>query len=170
MSRTLAPFVARPSPLKLLLILAGAIALFSAGAALAGFFGPLEKPGFEWFGWFAMALFGACAAVLLLRLFDRRDQIVVDSQGISWAQWSDALIPWNAITEVFEGRTYGQRFVCLRLAHPERFPSTKLLGRFAAASKAMGYGDIALNAVGTDKSFESLRDAVFHWWDDNAKE
>lgn len=53
-----------------------------------------------------------------------------------------------------------QRFVCLFLRDPSAFPSSTVLGRLKRANKAMGFGDIALSAIGTDRSFGDLLAAV----------
>ena len=157
-------FVARPSLARLALFFVLALAFVAGGAWVAGLFGPAPRPGREWVGWIAMAFFGLGAIVILGRFFDGNDQIVVDDRGLYWRQWSTDLIPWSQIVDVREASVRNQRFLCIHLRDPERYSAMTLLGKLGMSSKAMGFGDIAINAVGTDKSFDALKDAVLAHW------
>jgi hypothetical protein len=157
-------FVARPSVAKLLGFFIVSVAFVIGGAWIAGLSGPVPKPGREWVGWAAMLFFGIAAIVILLRVFDRNDQIVIDSRGLYWKLWSSDVIPWSQITDVRESAIRRQRFLCIYLKDPGRYPSGTLLGRLGSTNKALGYGDIAINAMGTDKSFDELKSAALAYW------
>ena len=155
-----APFVARPSIPRLLMILPLGLGFVGLGLWIAGLFGPPPKPGEEWFGWVAVAFFGFCSIVALGRLFDRDDQIVVNNVGIYWKRWSDDTIPWTQIRRITEGRARNQRFLCIELTDPTRYSSTRVVGRLAFLNKALGFDGICLDVIGTDRGFSELREAV----------
>ena len=111
-------FVARPSPFRTGLLLLGALGFVALGLFFVGAFGPVPRPGSEWVGWLSILFFGFCFAAGLPRLFDRRDQIVVDGSGILWCQWSEATIPWSAIRAIEEHEVRRQKFLCLHLEDP----------------------------------------------------
>ena len=115
--------------------------------------------------WLSILCFGFASIIMLMRLFDRDDQIRADAQGLYWKRWSPDVIPWNEIADVSEAGVQRQRILCLHLRHPERYPSHTLLGRLASANKVMGFGDIAINAMGTDRSFDELKAAVLGHWE-----
>ena len=75
-------FVARPSPFRTGLLLLAALGFVVLGLFFVGAFGPVPRPGQEWVGWMSTLFFGFCFVVGLQRLFDRRDQIVIDEAGI----------------------------------------------------------------------------------------
>jgi hypothetical protein len=154
------PFVARYTPLRVALLLLGAIVFVVGGLWIAGLFGAPPRPGREFLGWLAAAFFGLCAIVTAPRLFDRRDQIVVDRRGIYWRHWSETTIPWSALRGFDERSVRSQRFICLHLHDPTRYPAAGLRGWVAGANKGMGFGDIAMTAAGTDRSFDELLSAI----------
>lgn len=158
-------FVARPSPARLTLLVLGSLAFVVLGAWVAGWLGPAPRPGREWIGWAAMLFFGLGAIVGVRRLFDQDDQIVVDGSGLYWKQWSEQTIPWSEVTDIREREIRRQRFLCLYLRNPERFPSGSAFSRMIRASNAMAdFGDISLSPIGTDKSFTELKDAILAYW------
>lgn len=138
----------------------GAIAMAALSGAMALFAD--DGPLIVVVGWIGLVLFGACAVgwLVMLATLRGRPLIEVDSGGILWRRWSDAPIPWDAIAEMQTMAMQGQTFLVLRLFEPERYRSTKMLGRLAGINKAMGFGDIAISALGTDRSFAELVAAV----------
>ena len=153
-------FVARNSPRRNALLLAGALLFVAGGLWLAGLFGPPPKPGQEWIGWACAVFFGMCGVAFAPRLFDRDDRIVVDRNGIRWRQWSEATIPWSAIRSWSRRSVRGQQFICLVLKDPSQFPGSSRASWFGGINKAIGFGDIALNVVGTDRTFDELEAAL----------
>ncbi len=112
------------------------------------------------FGWFTILFFGACAATIAKQLFRTGPVIEIDQKGILWRRWSDEVIPWSAILQAEQRSVYSQKFLCLWLDAPERYPSRSTLGKLSALNKGMGFGDIALSTQGTDQSFEQLVEVV----------
>ena len=93
-------------------------------------------------------------------MFDRRDQIVVDRAGIQWRQWSEATIPWPSIRAIEKREIRRQKFLCLHLEDPGRFPSATLMGRLGGVNCYLGFGDIALATTGTNRGFDDLVAAI----------
>ena len=130
------------------------------GIWLAGLLGPAPKPGREWVGWLSIIFFGFCFIVGIARLFDRGDQIVIDRKGLFWRLRSGTTIPWSEI-ETIESRAISrQRFLCVYLKEPRLYPPTTFLGRLGRSNRHLGFGDIALSATGTNRSFAELRSAI----------
>lgn len=153
-------FVARPSFVRLLLMLMASLAFVFGGVWMAGFLGEVPKPGKEWVGWMSMIFFGVCGVVIFVRLFDRDDQMKISSMGIYCKQWSRDTIPWSEIAKVSVWEFKKQKSILLHLQNPERFPSTTWFGKLGAANRALTGGDIALNMQGTDKTFDEAMSAI----------
>lgn len=153
-------FVACPSRGRLALMLLGSSAFVALGLWIAGFLGEPPQPDRVWLGYVAILFFGATAVVSVRRLFETDDQIVVDASGIYWSQWSDQKIPWSAIRMINRKLVKRQQFLCLELADAAQYPPTRLLGRLAGANRLVGFGDIAINIGGTNRSFDELVEAV----------
>ena len=104
--------------------------------------------------------FGGGIIVLIRQLLRSGPVMEIDGRGIVWRRWSDQMIPWDAVVRAESSSVYGQKFLCLWLYAPERYPATSIYGRLGRLNKAMGFGDIALSTQGTDQSFERLVEVV----------
>ena len=153
-------FVARPAPFRILLLSLASLGFVVLGIWLAGLLGPAPKPGREWVGWLSIVFFGFCFILGISRLFDRSDAIVIDQDGLFWRERSDATIPWSEIQAIERRGIRRQRFLCVYLKDPRLYPPTTFLGRLGNANRNMGFGDIALSATGTDRSFGELQEAL----------
>ena len=153
-------FVARSSPWRLLLLVAGALAFVALGVWIAGIAGPPPKPGREWIGWASIIFFGFCGIIGFRRVFDSSEQVKISSFGIYCKQWSEQTIPWSEITDISVWEFKRQKSLILQLAHPERYPSTTLLGKMAAVNRALTGGDVAISLTGMDRSFADALGAV----------
>ncbi|WP_447728060.1 STM3941 family protein [Sphingomonas koreensis] len=111
-------------------------------------------------GWIAILFFGACAIVIFRQLFRVEPVMVIDERGILWRRWSDQVIPWSAIVRAEPNSIHYQKFLCLWLDAPERYPPRSTLGKFSGINKGMGFGDLALAMQGTDQSFKRLLKVV----------
>ena len=155
-------FVARPSIIRQLgyiVLMAGCGLLFLWAAGGLG--GAPLRPGREWLGWLCAVLFGGGSLVLIRRLFDRRDQIVIDRRGVLWRGWSDTVIPWSAIAGTEPRPVRLLPFLCLHLHDPAHYPSSRWFGRMMAGwSRRNGFGDVSITTQATDRSFGELLDAV----------
>lgn len=167
-------FEARASIGGTALLVLGSLAFVVAGLcfvispdALAGPDGPpwmRGMPGLVIAIGAAAVLFFGLTAMVGLRQFLRRGAVVtIDAAGIRWRRWSDATIPWDAISQVAVTEMMNQRFLSLWLADPAAWPSTSLSGRLAAANRGMGYGDITIAPAGLDRGAEAMWAAVEHF-------
>lgn len=156
-------FIARSSPWRLALLALGAGAFVAAGLFLAGIFGPPPRPGREWLGWLCVAFFGLCGVMVLRRLIEGGDVVRISASGIYFAPWSDQTVPWSEIIEVTVWEFRRQKSIILHLRNPDRFPSTKLLGKLAGANRALTGGDIPISLTGTDGSFADAMAAITYY-------
>lgn len=144
------------------LLVAGSAMFVVAGLWLIGVFGPPPSTSLkaQIAGWAGIVFFGLCGLGWSRRLFQSGLEMRIDSNGVYWRRWSDQTIPWSAIERIDMMRMRNQRFVGLFLKDPKAFPSSTILGKAAGANKAMGFGDIALTPMGSDKSFDEMAAAV----------
>ncbi len=162
-------FVARYSPVRMTLMILGAILFVLLGAWLAGWFGdpPTSRrwgpQAIHWAGWSSILVFGLAAIFGLTRLFQRRDLIVVDEHGLTWRNWSDEHIPWSAVARIQERDQMGQTMFCIHLHDPERHPPTTMLGRVSSLNSAIGFAAITITTAGTDRSPDELRAALVRY-------
>jgi hypothetical protein len=156
------PFEARNSPWRIALLLVVALAFVVLGAWMIGAFGRAPDHRFKTqaIGWVSVVFFGLAAILVTRRLFDTDVEIRIDANGIYWRRRSSQVIPWSAIDRITIGEVRGQRFACLFLRDPRAFPSDGVTGMLGGANKALGFGDVALGATGTDRSFDQLMSAI----------
>jgi hypothetical protein len=156
------PFEARNSLWRIALLMVVALAFVGLGAWMVGAFGgqPDHRFKIQAVGWVSIVLFGLCAILITRRLFEADVEIRIDANGIYWRRRSSQVIPWNAIDRITIGKVRGQRFACLFLRDPRAFPSDGFTSMLAGANKALGFGDVALGATGTDRSFDELIGAI----------
>lgn len=99
-------------------------------------------------------LFVGLTVLVVIRFFDRGEQLRVSSDGIYYKQWSEAVIPWDEVVSVTVWKYRRQPAIILHLADPRRFPSTTLLGRLAGANRRLTGGDIAISLTPMDRGFD----------------
>ncbi|MBL9070175.1 MAG: hypothetical protein JNM03_09305 [Sphingopyxis sp.] len=156
-------FVARYSLWRMALLALAAVGFVFAGLLLAGTFGPPLRPGAEWIGWIGVVFFGACLLVIVRRMFDAAEIIRISGNGIYFKSWSDQTVPWSEITDVTIWEYQRQKTIILHLRRPDRFPSTKLLGKVSAANRALTGGDIPISLTGTDGKFADAMAAIAYY-------
>lgn len=156
-------FEARYSIWRLSLLALGAVAFVIGGMWIVGVFGPDHPRGMiaAIVGWASIAFFGACAIVILQRLFDRRVIIRIDASGVRNLGWSGDTILWRDIADVHALQIQRQEMLGLELRDRALYPSRSILGRLAGANRAMtGIDAIWLSVTGMNRSFGELADAV----------
>lgn len=161
------PFIARASKGKIALILLGGLAaaaacafiLLNPGEVRDVSIGGIRIP-IGWFAWAGVGFLVLCIPPWLRQMFLAGPVIEVSSAGIRWRNWSEDLIPWSAIERLRITRIQRQSFVSVWLRDPDTYRSTTLAGRMARANKAMGFGDIAIGTMGTDRSFDEFASDV----------
>jgi len=158
-------FIARNSLLTFSLLLAALIGLLLA-SLWPRELGLTPKPQWEWMRWVAVPLMGFAAVMLVVRLFDRRDRIVVDRNGILWRSWSDEIIPWRAIADFRIEKQYYYaglfyfRHLCLYLHEPAPPPRMGWRARLFGRGSNLGFGDITVSTIGMDRNVDDLLAAL----------
>ena len=160
-------FVALPSRWRRILLTLGAVAFVVIGLWMVGTFGPAPLPPRSSLetanavGWLAIIFFGVCAVVGLKKVFETREQLRINADGIRYPHWSDSVIPWPQITDVTVWSYRGQKAAILHLRDPARFPGPGgVTGMLASASNKLTGGDVAISLTGTDRSFTDAMAAI----------
>ncbi len=100
--------------------------------------------------------FGVAARLV----FMRKPVLEIDESGLLWRRWSETRIPWTAFDRWTVKDTLGMPFATLWLSEPRAFPAATVQGVLRLANRRLGYGDITLNAAGTDRTFAELTEAL----------
>ncbi len=162
-------FVANPSKLRIALLILGSAVFVALGFWMIGTFGPPPEsqrygPAFiKIIGWVAIIFFGFCGLAIAKMLFDSDEQVRINALGIYWKRWSSQTIPWSEITDVGVWEYQRQKSIILNLRDPARFPSSTVMGKLAAANRALTGGDIAITLSGTDGRFDEAMAAIEHF-------
>ena len=154
------PYEARYSKSQMFMLVALAGAILAAGLWAVGAFGPPLHPERAWAGWIVIVFGGLFGLICIRRLFDRDVQLRISSEGIQYKQWSPATVPWGEISEVGEWSYRGQRSILLNLHHPDRYPSTRVLGRFAKANRILTGSDIPISMTALDCRFDETMKSI----------
>lgn len=157
-------FVARPSKIRLGLLLLGSLGFVALGLWIAGIFGSPPAPEKIGWGWASIAFFGLCSIVIARRLADDGDQVTIGPAGIFSKQWSDQTILWSDIVDVSVWEYRRQKSIILKLKDPSRYPSTTVLGKLAAANRMLTGGDLPISLTGTDGQFDDAMAAINYFW------
>lgn len=153
-------FEARYSKLRVLLLMVGAAGFVILGAWVAGLIGETPRPDRAWLGWIAIIFFGFCLIAIGRRLFDDDVQLRVDRHGLMSKPWSDATIPWHEIVAVGVWEHRRQNVIVLKLADPDRFPSSTMMGKLAGTNRMLTGGDVSISMTGTDRGFDEAMQAI----------
>jgi hypothetical protein len=163
-------FVAKPSKMRIALLILGSAAFVSLGLWMIGVFGtPPENNRYSptsitLIGWASILFFGFCGAVSCRLFFDSGDQVRINASGIFWKRWSDQTILWSDITDIGVWEHQRQKSIILNLRDPSRYPSSTVMGKLSGANRALTGGDIAITLSGTDGRFDDAMAAIEHFW------
>lgn len=86
-------------------------------------------------------------------------QLEVSPEGILWRNWSGQLIQWGSVDRWGVKRFFGFSYVTLWLKDPDAFRPATFGGWLQRSNRWLGFGDIAINPGGTNRSFEQLAEA-----------
>jgi len=109
-----------------------------------------------------LIFFGGCTIAILWRLRHVGPAIEISTAGLCWRQFSDRTIPWHEVVHAEVRVVRRQKFLCLWLRTPVQWRG-RMMAKSAALSTQMGFGDMALSVLGTDRSFDELVVAVAHY-------
>jgi hypothetical protein len=163
-------FVAKPSRARIALIILGALAFVAIGLWMIGAFGaPPESsrksPIFiAVIGWVSILFFGFCGLAGIRMLFDTDVQVRINASGLYWKRWSDQTILWSDITDIGVWEHQRQKSIIVNLRDPDRYRSSRLMGKLSGANRALTGGDIAITLSGTDGRFDDAMAAIQHHW------
>lgn len=155
-------FVARTTAKGMMLRTLGALVFVGLGV--------LMLHASAWLGGLLIVLFGLLAIVNLKATMNPGVSLEISSLGILSRRWSDDLIPWSEVEAVHIWRHRGDHRIVLRLRDPDRFPTSRELGRSAAfANRALTGGDVPISLGGTDRTVAEAMAAVTRWIPDKVQ-
>jgi hypothetical protein len=145
-------FVARFSPWRTLLGVAGAVGFVALGVVL----GRIDEPLAPVIGYGCAAVFGVFAVIGLARIGRRGPALQIDAAGIRrWFGRGERLIPWSAVETVEEVTIHRQHYLAIWLHEPDRWIGRRALGD--------AFGHLSLSTHATDRRFADLRAAVIRF-------
>jgi hypothetical protein len=168
-------FVARGSPGKRLMLLGLSLVFVALGLWMAGLLGvdpgqDIDQPGIvlgvagtlgvapatvvHAIGWVCLVFFGFAGLLHARRLFDRAPELCAGPSGIWWRRHSDTRVPWDAIDTAIVKSVFSNKFVCVWLKEPGRYPRR---GANLGQGLTRGTnGDISYALQGTDGKLDDL--------------
>lgn len=154
-------------------MLAGSAALVALGVWLVGLLGvpqyiPHEDP--LWYsaaiGWLSIVM-GAFGWLNVVRIFEPREQLRIDQNGIKWVRWSSRTIPWSEIIHVSthqNRRTGGWgKFIVLQLRNPQKFPGRGILRFLSGLNRVFVGGHIHVEFIATNRSADEALSAIAYF-------
>ena len=98
--------------------------------------------------WICLCFFGLGIPLSIYNLFDRRPEVIINSEGIYDRQTTKDFIDWKLIEDVYlkdmqVSRLSNQNFLCLKLV-PNANPALKRFKLLNETNRKMGFGDVAI--------------------------
>ncbi|MFD1034519.1 STM3941 family protein [Sphingomonas hankookensis] len=148
---------ARSSPWRLSLLIVLALGFVVIGVVIALQGGAVS----QMVGGLSVLFFGGCGIAAAIRLArGPQAEIAVSADGLFWRHWSDHRIAWQDVERVEIRRQRRQQpFLCLWLRAGSSADDRRSTSGTPLATR-MGFGDIALTTIGTNRSFDELVEAV----------
>jgi hypothetical protein len=155
-------FEARWSRPRLIFVTVACLGFAGFGLWLAGFLNG-GKDVYPAAGW-GIAIGSLLAvAIFVRRLWIDDVQLRIDGRGIEWARL-DRPIPWHQLTGTGVVVVKNQALLCISLKDPEGYRLANPVARvLARADSALGFGQMGLNVINLDRSFDELVAAVRSW-------
>jgi hypothetical protein len=116
----------------------------------------------SWTGWIDVLFFGACAAVFVWQLFERRPRLKIDEHGINDRTLGVGLIPWSEITDAYVKSIQSNDFICLTVRDPNRWiGKLSPVGRaMLKANQALGFTELNINLSGTNARTREILELI----------
>ncbi|MDX2205719.1 MAG: STM3941 family protein [Hyphomicrobiaceae bacterium] len=152
------------SPLKMLGLLAGAIALTAASAFII--IGPAgEDPAsfIAFIGWIGVVFFGLCGAIILWRsLTARGPTVTISPEGLHDVRVSRLPIPWSAIRRLSTWSYQSQRILVVEVdqATEDAIGLTRVARWTRGPNKALGADGLSIATQGLRIGYDRLLDLV----------
>ncbi len=159
----------KASPVKMLLLGLGGIAMTAVSALIAFrvFYG--IEPGnlIELVGYVGVGFFGLCTVLIFWRTATLRGTVVkMTPQGISDVRVAPETIPWRAIRDISTWQSQGQEIMVLDV-EPQTEASLSLsrIARWTRkANKALGADGLCVVAQGISATYNDLFEAANSYW------
>lgn len=146
--------VIKSSRWKYFLLLFASLGFVVAGAAMV--------ISGEWFGWVAIAFFGAGVPLFVWQIADSRPRLVIDERGVTDRTLGVGRIAWRDVEAAYVVSISGTDFICLELSDPGKYLGrlSKVRRAMAAANRKMGFTDFSLNLSGVDARTDEVFELV----------
>ena len=113
-------------------------------------------------GIIAVGFFGICGLFALKKLFDNKDGLIINKNGITdnSSGTSVGLISWNDIIDIGVAQVHSQKFIMLKVANPEKYISLKKnrIGKMAMRANYDKFGSpISISANSLKTNFAELK-------------
>ena len=144
--------IIKSSPWKFIFLLLISLAFVGAGVFMLFAGGPRPV------AWLSIVFFGACAAVFFWQTADSRPRLIFTDDGVYDRTLGIGTIPWPEIDGAYVRSIQGNDFICLELAHPEKYLDrlSPIRRSMANANKALGFTPVSLNLSGLDGNTEEV--------------
>ena len=110
-------------------------------------------------GWAGVLFFGLCFAVILLRFLRSGPQVMVNEIGIDDRRrkgWG--LMRWSDITEIWVGRMYSQKFLCVEVRDADVLVSQRssLSRKLTKFNQSLGFPAVTISFSGLSPSLQEV--------------
>ena len=115
---------------------------------------------FQAAGLLTVTFFGLSAVSRMRMLVKRSALLCISENGLHWAEWSDAVIPWSEISEVSTWSSKGQRAIVVHLRNADRYPGRGLRAWMNKINRSFTGGDLVISMNNTDCTFDQAQQAI----------
>lgn len=158
-SQTAEPFLAHASRLQALVAISAFLPLTVIGFLAL----PLAPDAPLWARIMGLVIVAPIVVFLATRLkllIVTAPTLEISPAGLLWRGWSETLIPWSAVARWRTKTYFGHQQATFWLHEPSLYPSSTVNGLINPGNKWLGFGDITLNAGGTNRDFAELAAAL----------
>lgn len=116
-------------------------------------------------GMVAIAFFGICGIFAFKKLFDKKDGIIINKDGITdhSSGTSIGLIKWNDIIDIGIAQVHAQKFIIIKVSNPEHYIDLKKnrIGKMAMRANYDKFGSpISISANSLKTNFSDLKSLI----------
>jgi hypothetical protein len=116
--------------------------------------------------WVAYLCMLRCPVVLLQTIQRGRrngPELVMDENGLWWHYWSADVLPWKAFERAQVKSLNGEPTLALWLHDPASHKRKWAVTLFSNLNRSLGWGDLYLNTLASNASFEEMLATVQHY-------
>lgn len=113
----------------------------------------------------SVTFFGVCAIFIFKKLFDKKDGLRIDKNGITdnTSATSIGLIKWTDITGIRVLKVVSQKFIMIDVSNPEHYIELKKnrFGKMAMVANYKKYGSpISITANSLKSNFDEIKELI----------